>query len=395
MPIVNRWARVGDFNPASPKQVQDYLRFKGYGVPTNRKAKEKNKPTTNADAIEQLLLKYPNDEILPKILDIRAYDKGISYLTDTFLGRDGKLHPFFNFQPKTGRLSSKAPNLMNLPQGREGAIMKEAADAIRGSIIPDPGCVLVELDWKAIEAVLVGFFAEDPDYIHAAKLGVHDILGSHILRKRGVWAEAIDLGWPEEKIKAKIKEFKRDYGDSIRPKAKKTVHAYSYGEGAKAVARDLGCPVSEALEYIEAYEALAPRVKQWKADTRLRAHYEGRLTNPFGYTLPFFEVFRFVNGEPKLGRESNECLAFGPQSTGAGMLRQTLLDLGARDGKDYDLLVPTHDSISLQVPEGNLLSIASYVKDLMEKPWPELAGLTIDVEIKTGETLADMRELKL
>lgn len=366
-------------------------------MPTNRKAKEKNKATTNADALEMLLHKYPGDTVLPRVLDIRSYNKAVSYLYDTFLGRDNRLHPFYSFIPKTGRLSSKAPNLMNLPQGREGKILKEAADAIRGSIIPDEGCILVELDWKAIEAVLVGFFAGDDEYIRAAKLGVHDILGSHILRKRGIWPEAISLAWDEDKIKAYIKRFKAEFGDSVRPKAKKTVHAYSYGEGAVAIARDLGCSVSEANEYIAVYEELAPKVKKWKADTRLRAHYEGRLTNPFGYTLPFFEVFRFQDGVPKLGREANEVLAFMPQSTGAGMLRDSLLALGDSDGSKYDLLVPTHDSISLQCPVGSLAGVVGYVKGLMEKSWPELGGLSVDVEVKIGPSLkpSEMKEFKV
>ena len=43
------------------------------------------------------------------------------------------------------------------------------------------GTSLCEVDFSAIEAVLVGWFARDPDYIRLAKLGVHSGLASHIL----------------------------------------------------------------------------------------------------------------------------------------------------------------------------------------------------------------------
>jgi len=47
--------------------------------------------------------------------------------------------------------------------------------------IAPPAYRLVEVDFNSIEAVLTGWFANDPDYIRIAKLSVHAVLASYII----------------------------------------------------------------------------------------------------------------------------------------------------------------------------------------------------------------------
>src|SRR5262249_46473567 len=158
---------------------------------------------------------------------------------DTYLGRDGRLHPIFGDKPKTGRLSSKSPNVMNLPQGRKGDVMAEAAEAIRNSFIPPPGMLLAEFDWKNVEALLVGYFAGDPAYMRLAELGSHAFFTAH------------GVGEPPDMTKSTQELL--DYFQYIKDKYpteyalyKKANLSNNYGQGLRNMARDLGISNAEA-----------------------------------------------------------------------------------------------------------------------------------------------------
>jgi DNA polymerase-1 len=380
---IERWARVDPFLLSSPNQVKAYLSHKGYKIPKNRKTK---RPTADEEALAEILRKH-TDPTLEMILEGRHLAKAISYLEDTFLGKDGRLHPRYTVIPKTGRLSAKAPNIMTLPQGREGGLMTEVASAIRSTIIPEPGYVLAELDWKAIEAVLVGYFASDKDYILAAKKGVHAIFASHLLASDGLIKEPVS---PREDIEEFVAWIKKAH-PGVYAKAKKRIHAGSYGQGAYNMAKDLGCSVDEVRKLDAVFASMAPKVAKWQTDTRRRAHSEGKLVNPFSYALNFFEVFTKRDGEWVLGKEASEVLAFLPQSTGAAMLRECIVILGNHpdEGEKFHLLIPTHDSLALEIRIECLDEILRMVRGKMECCWPELGGLSIEVDIKVGKCLSE------
>lgn len=383
---VERFAELLEWLPTSPHHVKAYLNHKRYPIPKQRKTK---KPTTNEEALAGLLYKYPNDVVLAQTLHARHLTKAVGYLYDTFLGADGRLHPIYTFLPKTGRLSSKAPNLMNLPQGRKGGdIMKEVANAIRSAIVPDPNYLIAEFDWKGIEALLVGYFADDPDYMRICRIDIHSYTASY-----GA-GEPADPAWDDARLSAYLLGIKKKYNDTLRQEFKKAGHADNYGQGVWNMAKDMGCTVEKAQWYKDIIAKAAPKVAKWKHETRLRAHAEGQLSNPFGYSLAFFEVFRPEKADDGtikwyLGKEAQECLAFLPQSTAASMLRDCLVQLGTHpdEGSKFQLLIPTHDSITLQIKKEHFDEIMLLVKTVMEQKWPQLGGLWVETEAKFGPSL--------
>jgi DNA polymerase I-like protein with 3'-5' exonuclease and polymerase domains len=389
------WALRGDFNPLSPPQVMAYMKDKGFKIPTNRAT---GQPTTNDEGLNHVLMydaKAESDLVLPMVLDLRRLRKGLGYLSDSYVGKDERFHPLYTFIPKTGRLSAKAPNIMNQPQGRGSDIEKEIARAIRETFIPFPGEELMEFDWKAIEALLVGFFAMDPTYIRASKLDIHSALGAHILQaEERLPREMFSWDWDDERLVDYFQWFKKGF-PADRDRAKKKNHAGNYGQGVRNLAKDLGCTVKEAKALQEITDIAWPKVKEWRQKTRLQAHYEGKLMNPFGYPMSFFEVFTHRDGEWKPGKEANECLAFLPQSTAAAMLREALLDLiDAEEEVGFKVLAPIHDSILLSSPPEKREEVKTLVKKVMERPWRELGGLMVEVEGKVGPDLSRMEVMK-
>jgi DNA polymerase I-like protein with 3'-5' exonuclease and polymerase domains len=384
---VERWATPLPFNPGSTKDVQAYLKLKGYQVPKHRKTK---RPTVNAEAINRLRYKFPTDPVLKALKEAKDLKDGVGAFKDTFVGRDGRFHPRYTIV-KTGRLASKAPNVMNIPQGREGpgSVAYEVAQAVRSTIIPEEGWFFQERDWKAIEALLVGYFAEDPLYMEAARKGVHDIFASHLLYRDGIIPKPIHPQDP--KLPEFIEWLKANHND-VRARAKKRIHGGSYGQGIYNMALDLGVSVAEVKRLDLIYEEMAPKVKKWQETVRLMAHTEGKLTNPFGYSLSFFEVFRKEGEKWVLGKEANEALSCLPQGTCAAMLRECLVDLSNHPlhGKIFWLLIPTHDAITTMVKMGCGQEAGGIVRASMERQWPQLGGLMVETDAKEGISLGEM-----
>ena len=275
--------------------------------------------------------------------------------------------------------NSKSPNIMNQPKGRTDYKAK-LAEAVRSTIVAPPGWVLLEADWKAIEALLVGYFADDPDFMRASRLGVHGILASHIL------GAPISLALPDEDILRRVKQLKKAH-PQVYADAKKCIHATDYLEGIFNMARDLKCELSVARGYRNTYYKMAPLVQKWQDDVCKRAHKDHYLVNPFGYVSPYyFAVWkRDANGEWGPGKQASQCVSFLPQSTGAAMLRETLLALGEREHpENWYLLTPVHDSILVCTRKEALAEAAGVLSELMTREWPQLGGLSVEVEMKVG-----------
>jgi DNA polymerase-1 len=346
-------------------------------VPLHRKTRQ---PTVDEDALEKLALKHPSDPILPLVLQARGLQKAISYLDTTFVWTDERFHPNYSLA-ETGRILASKPNIANQPRGRR-ASEREMARAVRSSVVPSKGFALLEADWRAIEALLVGYFAGDADYMRASRLGVHAILASHILKR------PISMSWSDSDIQAASGELKRSE-PFLYDASKVVVHSTGYGASAFSVAHTVGCSVPDARKYQAIYDEMAPRVAKWREATRQRAHKEHRLINPFGFVSPYyFDVFSWDKDarDWRLGSQANEVLAFLPQSTGASMLSEVLLILDEEYGEaeDFGLLAPIHDSVLAEAVSSVLDKWAGALRDVMQRPFQELGGLTCEVEVKVG-----------
>jgi DNA polymerase I-like protein with 3'-5' exonuclease and polymerase domains len=396
MPTLERWARVEPFNPVSSDQIKAYCQFKGYEIPLNRKP-DKNgikQPTTNEEAIETILRKNGSDKVLEMGLEARHLSKALGYLNGNYIGRDGKFHPIFTFRPTTGRLSAVRPNIQNQPNHGVDA---ELAMAIRRCVIPSKkGRVLLECDWKACEAVLTGYFADDPDYILISKKDSHSYFASFILREEGKINEEIPKP-TDPGIDAFLTRIKKCFPDE-RFMAKIVNLATGYNMQWRHLSELLRCDAATAKKYLRLKAEMAPKVNAWKEATWMEAHRKGYLETPFGYRNYFWNVLEPVKGKPgmfRAGKEANEALAFRPQSSGASMLREAMLDVDKYDGRLFDFLAPIHDAILVECEEKDVRESKEIICESMARPWPELGGLAIEAEAKWSKTSwADMVDFK-
>lgn len=151
-----------------------------------------------------------------------------------FLGSDGKIHPNFRQAgTRTGRMSCAGPNLQQLSADEEDEndLSDDEIFQVRKAFIPEPGSVLVSIDYKQQEYWLLADMAGEMGLIEqiAAGVDVHD-------------ATAKMLG-------------------VSRKKAKTLNFGILYGMGVKKLAAALGVKVAEAYDLRDLYFSKLPRIK--------------------------------------------------------------------------------------------------------------------------------------
>src|ERR1051326_2095047 len=151
-----RWDKLLPFNHNSTEQIKDYIRFK-YGPAAIPRNKKTGSETTGSDELERLVRKH-DDPLLQLVLDAGRADSYISsFIRPWTPGPDGRIHGIFTNTPATPRLASQNPNLQNFP------IRDEEAGELRKMIWGGEGWpFIIERDYSGIEAILVGWYANDP-----------------------------------------------------------------------------------------------------------------------------------------------------------------------------------------------------------------------------------------
>jgi len=215
------------FNINSPKQLANIL-FEKLGLPAKKKTK------TGYSTNETVLNSLKQYEIVQHLLEYRELFK----LQSTYIkplqeyGKNGKVYTsFLQTGTATGRLSSKDPNLQNIPTNKE--------INIRNGFIASEGNYLVSLDYSQIELRLLAHFSEDPTLIDAFKndKDIH--------------------------LETATKIFGKDRAKEMRNVAKSINFGLIYGMGARKLAETINVSNKEAKEFIEKYFQSFPTVKNY------------------------------------------------------------------------------------------------------------------------------------
>ena len=329
----------GSFNINSTKQLGELL-FEKLGLPVLKKTKTGY--STNADVLERLIDKHP---IISAILDYRMLTKLNSTYADGLLkviDSDGRIRTTFqNLVTATGRLSSTAPNLQNIP------VRTDLGAEIRKMFIPKPGHVLVDADYSQIELRVLAHIADDSAMQRAFTSGmdIHTVTAAQVF---GVMPEQVT---PLQRRHAKAVNF-----------------GIVYGISEFSLAEDIGVSRYEAKAYIESYLSNYPGVRAYMKhiveDARLK-----------GYTETLFGRRRYI---PELKssnfniRQGAERIALNTpiQGTAADLIKLAMIhvdDALADKFPQAKLILQVHDELIVECPEKDAEAVSKLVSEQMQK----------------------------
>jgi DNA polymerase-1 len=234
------------FNINSPKQLGEVL-FGTLGLPGGKKTKSGGY-STNEKVLDTLKDVHP---VVDKILDYRELHKLLSTYIDPLLklGRNDPKHrvytSFIQTGTATGRLSSKNPNLQNIP------VKTAEGRRIREGFVAADGYLLVGVDYSQIELRFLAHFSKDP------------VLTEAFRQNKDIHMEtAIKLFGPEEAAK------KRNIAKTVN-------FGLLYGMGSRKLAQTLGVSTKEAKAIIENYFASFPTVRSFLESIQQKAKEQG------------------------------------------------------------------------------------------------------------------------
>jgi DNA polymerase-1 len=352
------------FNLNSPTQLGKIL-FEKLKLPVIKYTGKTKAPSTDEETLEELATEH-DAEIARELLRHRqmakllgTYVEALPQMVNPITGRvHTKLHQAV---VASGRLASNDPNLQNIP------IRTEEGRAIRGAFVPEKGWVLLDADYSQIELRVVAALAQDPVLLGGFERG-EDI-------HRRTASEVFNV--PME-----------DVTSDQRSASKAVNFGLLYGQGAFALAANIGVSQKEAKAFIERYFERMPKVAEWIENTKAKAIAEGLVRTHWGR----------VRSIPELQSSNKQFQAQGlreavntvVQGTAADIMRRAMVRLHRSLAKHQvraRLLLQVHDELLLEAPPEEVELVSTLLREAMEGA-DDLGplGVKLAAEVRDGKS---------
>jgi DNA polymerase-1 len=345
-----------EFNIGSPKQLGDVL-FNRLNLPKPVKYGKGRTISTAVDVLETLAEEHP---IARKVLDYRQLTKLKSTYVDTLPAlinpHTGRLHTtFYQAGTATGRLSSANPNLQNIP------IRTELGRGIRAAFIAEPGHLLLTADYSQIELRLLAHFSRDPLLVEAYRRG-DDI---HTLTASQVFGVPPLMVTPDHRRQAKVVNF-----------------GIVYGLSAFGLSQNLGIEPAEAKLFIANYFEKYKGVRAFIDKTLEEARRDLKVRTLHGRIRPIPDI----NSKNFTQRGFAERTAVNTplQGTAADLIKIAMIRIDAalqERGLKSRMTLQVHDELVFEVPEKEVETMQSLVREHMEKVHALAVPLLVEMEV--------------
>jgi DNA polymerase I len=342
----------GSFNVASPKQLGEVL-FERLKLPRGRKTK--TGWSTDVEVLTGLAAEQP---IAARLLEHRTLSKLKGTYCDALpklVNPDtGRIHTSFNQAvTATGRLSSSDPNLQNIP------IRSEEGGRIREAFVPAEGNLLLSADYSQVELRILAHLADEAVLKEAFARGedIHARTASEVF---GVFPEMVTA--------------------EMRRQAKTINFGVIYGMGAFSLGKDLGIPTREAQAFIDNYFARYPGIRAFMESKRQEAREKLYVTTLLGRRCAVPEIHS-KNGAVRSYAERN-AINYPIQGSAADLIKVAMVNVHRRlekEGLRAKMVLQVHDELVFDVPEAELATVESLVRQEMEGAIPLSVPLVVDI----------------
>jgi DNA polymerase-1 len=342
-----------EFNINSTKQLGVIL-FETLGLPVGKKTK------TGYSTNEQVLSGLRDAHaIIPKLLEYREVYKLYSTYIEPLLklskeSKRSRIHTsFVQTGTATGRLSSKNPNLQNIPTRTPlGAKIREA-------FVAGEGKKLIGIDYSQIELRLLAHYSQDSVLVNAFKndKDIH--------------------------LQTAIALFGEEEAASKRSVAKTVNFGLLYGMGQKKLSDTLGITTKEAKAIIERYFESFPTVK-----TYFRSIVDS--SKEFGYIETLLKrrrYFDYENATPMFRaayeRESVNSVFQGSASDLIKLSMNKIQQVIIEEQLNATMLLQIHDELIFEVDADEAEALGDKFREIME------GIMVLNVPLKASLNIGD------
>jgi 5'-3' exonuclease len=348
------------FNLNAPAQLATIL-YEVLQVPTAGIKKGKSGSyTTDAETLQQLA---PTVPLAATILQFRELDKLQSTYVkplQELIDEHSRIHTSYAPDTATGRISSRHPNLQNIP------IRTEEGKRIRGAFVAPNGSVLVSADYSQIELRLAAELSGDENLrrVFTEDRDIHTAV-----------AESVGV----DRRTAKVINF-----------------SILYGTSAYGLAKTLEVPVHAAQEAIDRYYETYPQLKSYLDNIRLQVRENGFLVSESGRIRRWPTII--AGGVPAAVKQAaeREAINFPIQSAAADLLKRAMVGMTSWLNEHPDMgsmILTVHDELVLEVPEDRTEEAARALSHAMLTA--STYATPIKVEAKSGNRWSELTPLTL
>jgi DNA polymerase I len=353
------------FNVNSTKQLGAVL-FEDLGLTIVKKTK--TGWSTATDALERIQHEHP---IVPLVIRYRLLRRLIDAWVTGLIGHispDGRVHAtMFAARSFSGRVICAAPDLGRVP-GKTSEMAR-----IRHAFRAAPGHVILSVDYRQLGLYVLAHLTKDPALIAPLR----DRADMHRLTASAVLERPDETIGPDERQLGKVVNF-----------------ATFAGQGASALALELGVTAQRAKEIIARFDRRYAVVRAFQDDQLRLARDQGFVVTLAGRRWPIAgldspDVMMRAYAERLARRATHEGSVADVSRRGLLHADRALRAAGLRAAP----LLQVHDEVLFEVPEAELEEAAKLAAEAMQNAFALEVPLRVGVE--AGPNWADLEELHL
>ena len=343
-----------EFNISSPKQLGVIL-FEKLNIPYPKKSKNSNY-STDKEVLDKIRIFNPIVSLVEEYRMLSKLNSNYVVGLKEQIMSDNKIHTIYNqCLTRTGRLSSKDPNLQNIPNHDEYGRL------IRKCFVSQEGYTFLSSDYSQIELRL---FAElsNVESLKEAFINSEDI---HSFTASKIFNKDIKDVTKEERSRAKAVNFGIIYGIS------------SFG-----LANDLGINVNDAKDFIDRYMEKFDGIKAYMKKEVEDAKEKGYVTTIMNRKRYIDEI----KASNYMIRMQGERMALNTpiQGSGSDILKKAMIDIDS-EFKEKNIkskmLLQIHDELIFEVKEEEKEIVKEIVKEKMENAFKLSVPLVVDINM--------------
>ena len=323
-------------NINSTRQLGQLL-FEQLHIPPVKKTK------TGYSTDEEVLLQIaPLHPVVQQILDYRSNAKLKSTYVDNLLlmaDEEERVHSYLDQTGTvTGRLSSSAPNLQNIP------VRTEKGRQLRRAFVAEEGKLLLSVDYSQIDLRVLAHESNDPALVQAFWEG-----GDIHLQTAAQIFNVMPLMVTEQ----------------MRSSAKAINFGIIYGQGPLGLSQALNIPMREAKEYIDQYFRNFQGVRCWIDENIAKARANGFVKTMFGHVRYLPEFNMGVGSMASFAQRA--AINTIVQGGSADIIKKAMVDIAqSLHGTKVKMIMQVHDELIFEVPEKELAYYSESIKTKMQ-----------------------------